>query len=808
MTGLVQEFRLALRRLRGSPGFTLVAVLTLALGIGANSAIFSVVDAVLLRPLPMAESERLVRLYSSDGSPGDSPSSGPDFVDFREKSRSFSGMTAVRSGEQSLASDGAAPERLRGTTSTADFFDVLGARVALGRGFRPEDEQPGQERVVVLGHSLWKRRFNADPGVLGRSLWLGGERHTVVGVASEGFSFPLETQLWAPFVWDESLTGASARSTHGLRVYARLKPGVTLEAARADVAEVAQALAVAYPESNGGYRATLVPLREALLGNVRPALLFLLGAVGLVLLIACANLANLLLARAVSRRGELSVRMALGASRGDILRQLLVESGVLAAMGAGLGVLLAGWLLDVLVGLSPRDIPGLAGVAIDTRVVAFTCVLGLVTALLFGLLPALQASRENPAASLREVGAKGGTRGGGRARHLLIIGETALAVVLLVCGGLLLKGFHRLSDVDPGFRPDGVLSFELDLPESAYGWASTQNQRFYGELLERLRALPGVQAAGAALGVPLDGRYMVTGMWDAARPEPGPGQSWGVQVGVITPGYAEALGLRLVSGRWLTSADGAGDGQRAVLISEEAARRYWPGESPLGRTVEMGINFGLGRFGGQVVGVVGDTRNDGLEKASFPQVYVPFSQALYGKMTVVVRTKDAPLSLMSQVREEVRALDADLPLGSVRTLEDLMGEALSRPRFYMLVTTGFALLALLLAAVGLSGVIAHAVSHRTREFGIRMALGARGVELMKLVLGQYLRLTLVGLGVGLGLALVVSRLMEGLVYGVAPWDPVTYGAVAVLLVGVALLASYVPARRATRVDPIIALRQE
>ncbi|WP_342375303.1 ABC transporter permease [Myxococcus stipitatus] len=806
MTRLPHEFRLAVRRLRDSPGFTLVAVLTLALGVGANSAIFSVVDAVLLRPLPMEAPEQLVRLYSGSGYEDHGPSSPPDFLDMRAQSRSFSGMVALRTTQLSLGGEGVVPERLRGTTSTADFFEVMGSRVALGRAFRQEDSQPGQERVVVLSHGLWSRLFQASPEVLGRTLWIGGVRHSVVGVAREGFDFPEQTQLWVPAVQDEGFTSPGARGNRSQRIYARLKPGVRLEAAQADVAGVAARLAQENPRSNTGIRALVEPLRDSLVGNVKPALLLLLGAVGLVLLIACANLSNLLLARAVSRRGELSVRLALGASRGDIIRQLLVESMVLAGMGSLAGILLSGWLLDVLLGLSPQGIPGLEHVAIDARSLAFTCGLGLLTALLFGWLPALQASREHPAASLRDVGAKGSTRGGGRARQALIVGETALAMVLLVCGGLLLKSFHHLREVDPGFRPEGALAFELDLPDSTYGWATPATRDFYDGLLERLRALPGVEAVGAVQGLPLGGRNLISTLRDLALPEPPPGEEPVTQVSIVTPGYAQALGLRLVRGRWLESGDGASEGHRAVLLSEEAARRYWPGQDPMGREVEVGADFGNGRLGGRVVGIVGDVRHEGLSKAPFPQVYAPFTQALGGRMTVVLRTKDAPLTLAEPVRAEVRALDASLPVGNLRPLEALVGEALSQPRFYMLVTTAFAALALTLAAVGLSGVIAHAVSHRTREFGIRMALGARGGEILKGVMGQYLRLTLCGLAVGLGLAFAATRMMAGLVYGVGPSDPLTYVCASALLASVALVASYVPALRATRVDPLIALR--
>ncbi|MCP3100235.1 ABC transporter permease [Myxococcus sp. K15C18031901] len=805
---LAQDFRLALRKLRGSPGFTLVAVLTLALGVGANSAIFSVVDAVLLRPLPMDDAERLVRLYSPEGEAKEMPTSSPDFMDFQERSRSFSGMTAVRHHQQSLGSPGVEPERLSGAWTTPGFFEVLGAPVRLGRGLTPADSQPGAERVIVLSHGLWQRRFDADPGILGRTVQLGGENRTVVGVGREGFDFPQGSQLWAPVVIDADFSSEDSRGAHGWRTYARLRPGVTLEAAYADVVAVARQLEAEHPTTNTGVSASLVPLRDALVGNVRPALFVLLGAVGLVLLIACANLSNLLLARAVGRRGELSVRMALGASRGQVVRQLLVESGVLAGLGALLGMLFAGWLLDVLLALAPRNIPGLERVSIDGRVLLFTCALGLFTALLFGLLPALQASRENPATSLREVGAKGSTRGGGRARHVLIVAETALAVVLLVGGGLLLKSFQKLKDSDPGFRADGVLSFELELPESTYPWAGPATEQFYATLLERLGALPGVEAVGAVQGLPLSGSNMTSGLRDLALPEPALGEGWLSQVHIVTPGYAQTLRMRLVRGRLLEAGDSAAPGHRAVVISEEAARRYWPGEDPLGREVEISASYGKGRFGGRVVGIVGDVRHEGIEKDAFPQVYVPFAQALGSRMTVVLRTQDDPLRLAGQVREEVKALDSSLPLGNVRTLEALVGGALAQPRFFMLVTTSFAVLALLLAAVGLSGVIAHAVSHRTREFGIRMALGARTGELMLLVMRQYLRLTSYGLVIGLVLALGVSRMLTGMVYGIVPSDPLTYLGVAALLGAVALVASYVPALRVARVDPIVALRQE
>jgi predicted permease len=807
MDTLGQDLRLALRKLRHAPGFTCVAVLTLALGLGANTAIFSVVNAVLLRPLPMEHSERLVRVYSQRGALL-GPYSSLDFLDTRAQARSFEGLTAVTELELNAAGGLGEPERLRGGQVSAEFFSVMGLRLQRGRAFQPGEDRPGQGRVVVLGHGLWLRRYGGDAAVLGRTLTLNGRPHTVVGVAAPEVDFPLRAQLWVPLLWEGDMVDPENRGSHFLEVYGRLKEGVGLEQAGADLAQVARGLEARFPRTNTGKGAALLPLREELVGDVRPALLLLLGAVGVVLLIACANLSNLLLARAVAREGEMSVRAALGASRGRIVRQLLVESVALAALGGAAGLMLASWGLDVLAALAPADFPLLDKVEVDGPVLAFTSGLALTTAVVFGLLPALQASRVELSAGMREVGRGGVTGARSRARHLLVVGELALAMVLLVSAGLLLQSFQRLAGVDVGFNTERVVTFELELPEPGYPAGAPQTRAFFETLLERVRGLPGVEAAGATLLLPMNGGIMRSVVRDLARPEPAPGQEDQVLVHLVTPGYLETLGVPLLEGRLLTPGDGDGEGKRAVLLSEEAARRYWPGESALGRTVEVGVSLGQGTFGGTVVGVVGGTRFLGVAREVFPEVYVPYAQGASGNMHLVVRASGAPEALVPALRAQVRALDASLPVANVRTLEGVVGGSVARPRFYLTLVGLFALLALSLAALGIYGVVSHAVSQRTRELGIRMALGANPRELVGLVLVQYLRLTGLGLAAGVLLAVLASRLLTGLLYGVRGTEPLTYVGVAAVLGAVSVVASFLPAHRATRIDPVVALKQE
>ncbi len=809
MDSLLQDLRLALRRLRRSPTFTLVAVATLALGIGANVAIFSVVHAVLLRPLPMRDDARLVRIYTV-GKQGPGPTSPLDLRDMREQARAFDGMVGLASAAMTLGADSpeSSPEKVQTGLVTAEFFQVLGASVQLGRGLQAGDDAPGAPKVAVLSHGLWQRRFGGSTSVLGRPLNLGGpEPWTVVGVAAPGFDFPARSELWTPLMWDESMVKAEARGAHWLEVYARLAPGVSLEGARAEVTGIAHRLAEQHPKTNADRGAHVEPLRDVLLGNVRPSLLLLLGAVGLVLLIACANLTHLLLARAASREGELSVRLALGASRGRLARELLLESALLSVLGGGAGLLAALWALDALALLGPRDIPRLDEVSMNRTVLAFTAGLAVLTTFLFGLLPALHASRANLGRGLRAASGGGGTSAHRHGtRSALIVGETALAVLLLVSAGLLLRTFVHLRNTHLGFQPEGVLTVRMELPPLHYRFGSAAPAAFYDRLLERLRARPGVQAAGAVSALPMDGGIRWTlPIKDTQRPVPPEATPWETRVRIITPGALEAMGAKLLRGRSL----GAGDrdaGERVVLVNAEAARRFWPGEDPLGHTVSTEMDWGNGPFGGRVVGVVEDQPLDGLAAPAEPELYVPYEQARGTGMTLLLRTPGEPLALASAVREELRALDASLATSSVRTLSSVVDGTVAPLRFYLLLVGLFAGVALLLAAVGLYGVVAYAVQQRTRELGIRMALGARARQVMGMVLGRYLRLTALGLVIGLALAAGASRALTHLLSGVRPTDPMTYAVVVLVLGAVAVVAALLPARRAARVPPAVALR--
>lgn len=803
MDHFLQDLRHAARRLRSAPGFSLVAILTLALGIGANTAIFGVVDAVLLRALPFADQERVVVLSSATPE-GEGPISGPDFLDYVEQNRTFESLAVGRETELTLEGSGD-PERVDAALVSANFFGVVGAAPVLGRAFRGGEDAVDAPRVALLGNGLWTRRFGADPGIVGRTARIEGREVEVVGVMPAGFDFPGEADLWMPQRQVPELFGQDARGNHSLQAWGRLRPGVTVEQAAADLGAIARRLEAEYPETNTDFGVAATPIAERLTGEARPALLVLLAAVGVVLLIACANLANLLLARAAGRKGEISVRLALGARRSRLVGQLLVESVLLALLGGGAGLLLAVWALDLLRAFGPEQVPRLDEVAIDGRVLLFTLGLSIATALLFGLIPALHATRAELGETLREAGRSGRAATRGRTRSVLIVAETALAVVLLIGAGLLLKSFARLQQVDPGFRAENVLAVDVPLPATSYPSGSAAATDAYARLLERVRALPGVEAAGGALMLPLSGMNMTTSMIDQARAAPEPGQVPTAQVRLVTPGYVEALGVRLVRGRLLGEQDRGG---RAVLISEEAARRYYPDEDPIGRTVELGMDWGNGPMGGVIVGVVGGVRHSRLDRDHAPEAYVPFDQAGANEMTLVVRTAGDPTALAAAVRREVRETDRAIPIGEVRTLESLVSRAVAQPRFYTLLLGFFGAIAVVLAGVGIYGVVTHAVARRTQEFGIRMALGADGGRLVRMVLGQYMRLTFLGVALGLVAAFGLSRLLAGLLYGVGATDPATFVAVPVLLGTVAALASVVPARHATRIAPSEALRRE
>jgi predicted permease len=803
MDTLGQDLAYALRRLRRAPGFTLVATATIAVGIGANAAIFSVVNAVLLKPLPFAQPERLVRVFQTwEGrrvvySP-------QNFLDLQAEARSFEGLAAVDEGGVTLTSGGPA-ERVEGAMVSASFFDVIRVRPVRGRGFLPGENDPGRSKVAVLGHRLWSQRFGADGAVVGRTVQLNREPYLVVGIAPRDFSFPEGAELWTPLEHDEVFRTKS-RGAWYLTVIGRLRPGVPVERARDEVATIAARLARQYPDADEGVGATVTSLHEALVGNARSALLVLLGAVGLVLLIACVNVANLLLARVAAREVELAVRSALGASRSRLLRQLLTESLLLATLGGLAGIFLAWVSLDSLLALQPQGLPRLAEVRVDRGVAVFTAVLSIVTGLLFGTFPALHTTRRAAAQTLRE-GSRGLLFGrGGRLRSGLVVAQMALAMVLLAGAGLLVRSFAQLRRVDPGFRPEGALTFRIALPETAYA-NDPRRVAFFDDLLARLRALPGVRSAGAVSGLPLGGTRMSFSFEVVGRPPLTPAQQPSMELKIATPDYFRALGVSLRRGRSFGKGDVAG-APPVVLLSEAAVRRFFPGEDPLGQRLKIGLRTTKGSAGGEVVGVVSDVKEGGLAEESLPEVYLPYAQVPFESMDVLLRTEVGPLSLLSAVQGVVRGLDPELAIARVRTLDDVVARSVSQPRFYTLLLGAFAAMALLLAAIGIFGVLSYAVVQRAREIGIRVALGAHPAQVQRMVLGHALLLSVAGVAAGLAGALALGRAVAGLLFNLSPGDPATLGGVAALLITVALLASYLPARQATRVDPLVALRSE
>ena len=807
MQTLWQDLRYGARMLMKRPGFTLIAVVTLALGIGANTAIFSVVNGVLLRPLPYKEPDRLVMVWGSVRPRGLKRAwiSPPNFFDFREQNQAFEKVSALLEWGPTLTEAGE-PERLTGAQVSHDFFSVLGIEPILGRAFLAPEDRPNVERVVVLGAGLWQRRFGADPGVIGKKLTLDGNLYTVVGVMPAGFNFPDQAELWKPLRIGPTTVG---RGSAMLRLIARLKPGVTLEQADADMNTVAGRLEKAYPEANTGRGVALVPLHEQVVGEVRQALLVLLGAVGQVLLIACANVANLLLARAKSREKEIAIRTALGARRGQIIRQLLTESLLLAIAGGGFGLLLAVNGADLLKSISPANIPRLENVAIDQRVLGFTLVSAVLTGVIFGIIPALQSSRPNLNQVLKE-GSKGGAGGTsrGRVRSLLVVTEIALALMLMIGAGLLTKSFSRLLQVNPGYNSAQVMTAGISLPGRRYQ-TDQQVDAFYKQLLERLESVPGVQSAAIAVSRPLEPMDNFFGSLNfVGRPEPPSGEHLRVRMNTISPDYFRTLGTTLVKGRFFSERDDEA-APAVAIVNATFVRRYLPEENPLGKQITFGLQFdSRAPRPAEIVGVVDDMKRDGLRSEPEPEVFVAHHQASYPAMSLVIRTAVNPMSIVGAVRRELAAIDKDVPLYQVTTMDDLLTKAVGEPRFLMFLISGFATVALILAAVGGYGVTAYAVTERTREIGIRMALGAQVSDVFRLVVKQGMILALAGVGVGLAAAFALTRVMKGLLFGVNAADLPTFTLVALLLATVALLACWIPARRATKVDPLTALRSE
>ena len=810
MDTIRQDVRYAIRRLLKSPGFTAVAVLTLALGIGANSAIFSVVNGVLLKPLPYHEPERLVGIFHlSEGQR--SVMSGPNFTDVKKLSTTLADAAALTRSAAILTGQGE-PVRLDTAQVSAGIFNLLGVRPHLGRVFNPDENQTGRTAVTVLSYPLWRQRFGGDPSIVGKRITLDGVSTEVIGVMPEGFSYPAARHLWTPLEYTANLTTVQ-RAAWYLTVVGRAKAGIPIERVTTEVETIGRQLATQYPDSNEGVGITAVGLHEAVVGDIRKAVLVLLGAVGFVLLIACANVANLLLARAAARETEMAVRSALGAGRGRLVRQLLTESVILSAAGAGLGLLLAVWGVDLLKQLRPDGIPRLDDVRVDPVVMMFTAALAVLTGLMFGLVPAFQSSSIALAGTLKE-GGRGtlSTRGGARMRSGLVIVEMALAVVLLAGAGLLIRSFTRLASVDPGFRPGQALTFEVSLPDSRYAEDARQ-VAFFDDLLPRLRAIPGVQSAAAVLSLPLSGASIVLTFEIAGRPPVPRSQLPAMQVRVATPGYFEAIGIPVRKGRTFTEGDRSGT-PPVVLITESAARQYFPGEDPIGKRITLGWGRGPAgekrRYaGGEVVGIIGDVKDAGLDEADPPQLYLPYAQWPIEGMSLVMKTAVAPASVADAARAAVYAVDPSLPVANVRTLDEVVARSISQPRFYMTLLTVFASVALVLAAIGIFGVLSYAVAQRTREIGIRMALGAQEGRVLRLVVREAMLMAVAGVAIGTVCALLLSRsLVASLLFSTSPRDPLTFSAVAALLSAVALLASYVPARRATRVDPIVALRAE
>jgi predicted permease len=804
---LWQDLRYGLRTLVKNPGFTTVAVIALALGIGANSAIFSVVNAVLLRPLPYKDPDRLVMVWEDDtkgGYPRDTPAAA-NYIDWRDQNRVFEGMAALADQSFNLTGVGE-PERIEGKRVSASLFTLLGVEPQLGRAFLPEEDAPGGNRVVILSHGLWQRRFGSDMKIIGQPLTLNGESFTVVGVMPPDFQFPSrEAELWVPLAL--SSKEAASRGRHYLEVLARLKPGVTLQQAQAEMTTIAIRLQQQYPAQNTDLGAVVTSLHEHVAGDIKPALLVLLGAVGFVLLVACANVANLLLARAAVRQKEIAIRVALGASRLRLIRQFLTESILLAALGGGVGLLLSLWGVSLLQSFIPESISQVKAVTLDGRVLVFTLLVSLLTGLIFGLAPATQASNFNLNETLKEGGrdSAAGSRGN-RLRGLLVITEVAVSLLLLIGAGLLINSFLRLRHVEPGFRTDNLLTMKVVLPKLKYP-NQARRSAFYTDLLHRVEALPGVKSAAVTTNLPLYRQGNSTSITIEGRPDPAPGQEPIVVTRVISPHYFQTMSIQLSQGRDFSEQDRA-DSPAVLVISETMARKFWPGEDPVGKRISVGKPESADDWI-TIVGVVKDVRQFELTAAPKPQMYLSYEQASFFEPNdLVVRTEVAPLSLAATVRKTVWEVDKDQPVSDIRTMEDILSESMARQRFSMLLLGIFAAVALVLAAVGIYGVMSYSVAQRTREIGLRMALGAQRSDVLKLVVGEGLKLVLIGVVFGLIAAFILTRVMASLLFGVSATDPTTFVAISLVLISVAVLASYIPARRATRVDPMIALRYE
>jgi len=807
METLLQDIRFGVRMLGKNGAFTFVALLTLALGIGANTAIFSVVNAIVFRPLPYSSPQQLVGVWTKDlKRPGSQyPAALPTFRDWQQQSQMFSGFAAYAFNRFHVSGN-EGPDETRGVFATSNFFDVMGVKPALGRALQPTNER---ERVVVISDLLWRRRFNADQKVLGKTLNLNAETFTIIGVMSPSFRFPTpDIELWSSLAPIYNLGSKSSvgdwinsRSLRGYRVVGRLKDGVIQEQAQAEMNTIAERLAKDYPDSNAGTGVVLVPLRTQMVGDYQKPLVVLLVAVGFILLIACANVANLMMARTAARDREIAIRRAMGAGQWRLIRQMLTESVLLSTLGGLMGLLLATWGVQLLLGLMPKDIPRLEGVSVDRWALLFTFTISIATGVLFGLAPAWHARKLSLNESLRE-GGRGiaGLARVKRLRGLLVMSEIALAVVLLVGAGLMLKSFQRLTDVNPGFKPDNLLTMSLGLQFVHYQDPAKQ-VAFFDQALLRVRSLPGVVAAGACTSLPPSYIQQSTGFTIEGRPEEPGSQPPSAIYMPATPGYLEALGVPLVRGRTISDADTA-QAPGVVVINQTLASRFFLNEDPVGHRLTIS---GVLRT---IVGIVGDAKYQGLGVEAGPQAYVPHAQSAYPGMRIIVRTTTDPSSLVSAVRAQIQSVDSEEGPTRFAPMTELLSESVAQPRFNTFLIGLFAALAFILSAIGIYGVISYDVTQRTSEIGVRMALGAQSRDVMRLILRQGLVLTLGGLAAGLAGAILLTRFLTGLLFEVKPTDPLMYAVVAGLLAFVALAACLIPARRATKVDPLVALRYE
>ena len=800
LADLTQDLRFALRMLSKNRGFAAIVALTLALGIGANSTIFSVVYSVLLRPLPYPDSKDLVYLRESNlkkGWPVFSVSPA-NFIDWRDQSRSFSNIVALQYASYTYAG-GEFPVEWQEISASRGFLETLRVQPALGRGFNKDDFTTGRDHVVLISDGLWRNAFGADPGVIGRKIQLSGESYDVIGVMPRGFQFSsVRTALWMPLVIDDSLK--TVRGAHFMSVIARLKPGVTLEQARDDMASVARNLEKQYPDTNQDWGVAITRAQDTGMSAVRPALYILLGAVSVVLLIACANAANMLLARATVRYREMAVRHTLGASRWRILRQLLTESVVIALAGGLFGLALAIWSAKTLAALHPSFLPRSETVSVDWTVLLFTMGVAVTTGILFGLAPAIIIAGGNLAEALKEGGR---AASGGRAllRRVFVVGEVALAFVLLVSAGLFMRSFGRLTSVEPGFRTGGTLSFNVSLPRAHYG-SDVQQRGFYEQAQPRLAALPGVDSAVMTSLVPLSGSDEMYSLGVAGKPER-PDQPSGMYYSV-SPGYMRATGIRMLAGREFTADDSA-TSPRVCMVNDLLARTLFPGQDPVGQHLQIGRNYAVVR---EIVGVAASVNDEGLDEKPTLQVYEPFAQMPRRSMTFLLRTGGDPMTLLPAARHIVQELDPQLPVTNPMTLDDMVSESVALPRWRTVLLGLFAGLALVLSLIGLYGVLSYTVTQETREIGVRMAMGALPRDVLRLILSRGMSLVVVGVVLGLAAAFAATRYLNSFLFGVQPYDAATMTGATVLFALVAAVACWLPARRATRIDPLRALHYE